>query len=131
MGNLPAAVDVSARNRPLRKHRHTLGETGTQETRNLLDQSVGSDEGIVLAGELLDQLLVLVELLQVIGGHGINTTVLGTIDIMLVTENAIPSSQPGPYPSMCARMTYQMLIPGRGTTGRRTVPEKRLSRWGS
>jgi hypothetical protein len=91
VGNLPAAVDVSARNRPLRKHRHTLRETGTQETRNLLDQSVGSDEGIVLAGELLDQLLVLVELLQVIGGHGINTTVLGTIDIMLITENAIPS----------------------------------------
>jgi hypothetical protein len=55
----------------------------------LLDESIGSDEGIVLAGKLLDQLLVLVELLQVIGRHGINTTVLGTIDIMLVTENAI------------------------------------------
>jgi hypothetical protein len=54
----------------------------------LLDQGVGSDKGIVLAGKLLDQLLVLVELLQVIGRHGINTTVLSTIDIMLVTENA-------------------------------------------
>jgi len=66
----------------------SLGKTRTQETRNLLDKSVGSDEGIVLACELLDQLLVLVELLQIIRRHGINTTVLGTIDIMLVTENA-------------------------------------------
>jgi hypothetical protein len=55
----------------------------------LLDQGVGSDKGIVLAGKLLDQLLVLVELLQVISRHSINTTMLGTIDIMLITENAI------------------------------------------
>lgn len=65
-----------------------LGETWTEETWNLLDQSIGSDESIVLACELLDELLVLVELLQVIGGHGVNTTVLGAIDIVLVTENA-------------------------------------------
>ena len=66
----------------------TLGKTGNQETRNLLDQSLGSDEGIVLASELLDQLLVLVELLQVIGGHGIESTVFGTVDVVLVSENA-------------------------------------------
>jgi hypothetical protein len=66
----------------------TLGKTGTQETRNLLDQGVGSDESIVLARELLDQLLVLVQLLEIVRGHGINTTVLGTINIVLVTENA-------------------------------------------
>jgi hypothetical protein len=60
----------------------------------LLDESIGCDEGIVLARKLLDQLLILVELLQVIRRHSINTTMLGTIDIMLVTENAIPSSQP-------------------------------------
>ena len=67
---------------------HTLGQTGTQETRNLLDQGVGSDEGIVLAGELLDELLVLVQLLQVVRGHGIDTVVFGTIDIVLVTKDA-------------------------------------------
>jgi hypothetical protein len=39
----------------------TLGETGTQQTRNLLDQGFGSQESIVLLGELLDELLVLVE----------------------------------------------------------------------
>ena len=68
--------------------RHTLGKTRTQQTRNLLDKGVGGEEGVVLAGELLDELLVLVELLQVIGGHGIDTQVLSTIDIVLITENA-------------------------------------------
>jgi hypothetical protein len=58
----------------------------------LLDQGVGSDEGIVLACELLNQLLVLVELLQIVRRHGIDTGVLGTIDIMLVTENTIQPS---------------------------------------
>jgi len=43
-----------------------LGQTGTQETGDLLDQGVGGYEGVVLASELLDQLLVLVELLQVV-----------------------------------------------------------------
>jgi hypothetical protein len=33
-------------------------------------------------------LLVLVQLLQVVGGHGVDAAVLGTIDIVLVTENA-------------------------------------------
>jgi len=37
-----------------------FGETGTEETRDLLDEGVGRDEGIVLACKLLDQLLVLV-----------------------------------------------------------------------
>lgn len=36
----------------------TLGQTGTQETRDLLDESFGSNKGIVLASKLLDELLV-------------------------------------------------------------------------
>jgi hypothetical protein len=62
----------------------------------LLDKSVGSDESIVLACELLDQLLVLVELLEIVRRHGIDTTVFGTINIMLVTENAIFLSAQAP-----------------------------------
>jgi hypothetical protein len=69
------------------KCRRTLGETGTQETGDLLDETVGSKEGIVLASKLLDELLVLVQLLEVIGGHGINAVVLGTVEIVLVTKN--------------------------------------------
>lgn len=65
----------------------------------MLDERVGSDEGIVLARELLDQLLVLVELLEIVGGHGIDTTVLSTIDIVLVTENAVGERQ-----SVCAAL---------------------------
>jgi hypothetical protein len=65
-----------------------LGETGAEETGNLLDEGVRGDESVVLACELLDELLVLVELLQIVRGHGVNAVVLGTIDIVLVTENA-------------------------------------------
>jgi len=67
----------------------TLGKTGTQKTRNLLDEGVGSDESIVLASELLDELLVLVELLQVVGGHGVNAKVLRAVNVVLVTKNAV------------------------------------------
>jgi len=66
----------------------SLGEAGAEETRDLLDEGVGRDEGIVLACKLLDQLLVLVELLQVVRTHGIDTVVLGAIDVVLVTEDA-------------------------------------------
>jgi hypothetical protein len=66
----------------------TLGKTGTQETRDLLDERVGRNKGVVLARKLLDEFLVLVELLQVLSGHGVDTAVLGTVDIVLVTENA-------------------------------------------
>jgi hypothetical protein len=41
--------------------RLTLGETGSEQTRDLLDQSLGGQESVVLLGELLDELLVLVE----------------------------------------------------------------------
>ena len=67
---------------------HTLGETRTQQTRNLLDQALGSDERIVLPRELLDQLLVLVQLLEILGAHGVHSSVLGAIDVVLVAEDA-------------------------------------------
>lgn len=105
-----------------------LGQTRTQETRDLLDESLGSDEGIVLAGKLLDELLVLVELLQVISGHGVDTTVLGTIDIVLVTENAAKLLVMLFLFARFVSESYQMDMLGRGMEGRRMVPEKRLSR---
>lgn len=64
-----------------------LGQTGTEQTGNLLDETLGSKEGIVLASKLLDELLVLVELLKIVNGHGVDTVVLGTIEIVLVTKN--------------------------------------------
>jgi hypothetical protein len=71
-----------------RRELASLGETWTQETRDLLDQGVASKEGVILARKLLDQLLVLVELLEIIGRHGIDAMVLGSVDIVLVTEDA-------------------------------------------
>lgn len=38
-----------------------LGETGTEQTGDLLDEGFGGEESVVLLGELLDEFLVLVE----------------------------------------------------------------------
>ena len=54
----------------------------------MLDEGVGRDEGIVLARELLDQLLVLVELLQVVRRHGVDAVVLRAVDVVLVAQHA-------------------------------------------
>jgi len=54
----------------------------------LLDESLRRDEGIVLARQLLDQLLVLVELLEIVRGHGVHAQVLRAIDVVLVAEDA-------------------------------------------
>ena len=62
-----------------------FGETGAEQTRDLLDEGVGGDEGVVLAGELLDELLVLVEFFEVVRGHGVDAGVFGAVDVMLVT----------------------------------------------
>jgi hypothetical protein len=67
----------------------TFGETRSQKTRDLLDQSIGGQEGIVFACQLLDELLVLVELLEIVCGHSIDTVVLGSINIVLITQNAV------------------------------------------
>ena len=72
-----------------------LGETRAEETGDLLDESVGGNEGVVLAGELLDELFVLVEFLQIVRGHGVDAEVLGAVDVVLVTEDAVASHVSG------------------------------------
>lgn len=64
-----------------------LGQLRTQKSWDLLDQNFGSDESVVLLGQLLDQLLVLVQLLQVIDGHSVNTTGLSSVNIESITED--------------------------------------------
>ncbi len=61
-----------------------LGEAGAEEAGDLAHEGVGGEEGVVLARQLLDQLLVLVELLQVVGRHGVHAVVLGPVDVVLV-----------------------------------------------
>lgn len=106
-----------------------LGETGAEETRDLLDEGVGGDERIVLAGKLLDELLVLVELLQVVRGHGVDAVVLSTVNVVLVTEDA-DGLQKSVHVSKDWKLGGLTML-GRGTVGSLMVPEKRLSRWGS
>ena len=65
-----------------------LGEAGTEETGNLLDHVVGSDEEVVLLGELLDELLVLVELLEVLNTHVVDADAVGLLAMDGVTEHA-------------------------------------------
>lgn len=65
-----------------------LVETGTEKTGNLLDKSFGSDESIVLLGELLNELLVLVELLQILNRLELHTSSLSLIAVESITENA-------------------------------------------
>ena len=83
---------------------------------------------------LLDQLLVLVELLQVLNAHKLESMVLGAIDVVLVAEDAVCAVVRQWRKKVKIKKKverYQMVMPGRGTTGSLTVPEKRLSRMGS
>jgi len=66
----------------------SLVETWTQETWDLLDERLGGEEGIVLLGQLLDQLLVLVQLFQVVHAHEGHALVLGLVTMSLVSEDA-------------------------------------------
>ncbi|KAH3667210.1 hypothetical protein OGAPHI_002859 [Ogataea philodendri] len=65
----------------------SLGQLRTQKSWNLLNQNLRSNESIVLLGQLLDELLVLVQLLQVINRHGIDTKRLSSVDIESITKN--------------------------------------------
>lgn len=65
-----------------------LVESWTEDTWDLLDQGFGSDESIVALGELLDELLLLVKLLQVIGAHRWNVSGGSLVKMVLVSEDA-------------------------------------------
>jgi len=72
-----------------------LGKTGSQQTRNLLDENLRSQESIVFSSELLDELLVLVELLQVLDGGVLELDQLCSVDIRSICENAYAHSRAG------------------------------------
>jgi len=65
-----------------------LGKTGTEETGDLLDHVVGGEEEVVTLGKLLDELLVLVELLEVLNAHVVDTDAVGLLAMDGVTEDA-------------------------------------------
>merc|ERR1719166_598896 len=63
-----------------------LVKTRSQQSWNLLDQSVRSHEGVILGRKLLDLLLVLVQLLEVIGRHGVHAQGLGLVNVLLISS---------------------------------------------
>ncbi len=67
----------------------TFRQPRPQQPRNLLDQRVRRQKGIVLLRQLLDELLVLIQLLQVVGRHGVDAMVLRAVNVVLVAENAL------------------------------------------
>jgi hypothetical protein len=61
VGNFPAVKRTQDRWSTSDRSKRTLGKTGTEETRNLLDKSFRGQESIVLLSEFFDELLVLVK----------------------------------------------------------------------
>lgn len=65
-----------------------LVKSRTEDTRDLLDERLGSEEGIVALGELLDELLVFVQLLEVISVHAGEVVGVSLIAMLLISEHA-------------------------------------------
>merc|ERR1712032_897094 len=65
-----------------------LVQTGSQQTRNLLDDRLGGQETVVLLRELLHELLVLLELLQGVHVHGVEADGLGLVHVLGVGQDA-------------------------------------------
>lgn len=49
---------------------------------------MGGEESVVFARKLFDQHLCLVELLEIVAGHGIDAETLGAVDVVLITQDA-------------------------------------------
>ena len=65
-----------------------LVQARSKQPGNLLDKSVRAEEGVVGLGQVLHLLLVLVQLLQVVGGHAGQVLALGLIAVGLVSQDA-------------------------------------------
>jgi hypothetical protein len=72
-----------------------FGKTGSEETRDLLDKGFGSQERIVLLGQLLYQLSVPVQLLEIVSGHVFLADRLSTINVGGISEDADRHPWPG------------------------------------
>ena len=110
---------------------HTLGQTGTKQTGDLFDEGLRGQERVVLLSQLLDELLVLVELLQVINRHVLEVDLLGTVDVGGIGENADGHARAGNVGEPGGIVSLPERIRRSEEGAHLTVPEKRLSRWGS
>ena len=66
----------------------SLVQTGAQNTGNLTDDGIRGKEEVVLLGQLLDELLVLVELLESLNVQGVEAQLLSLVAVGSITEDA-------------------------------------------
>jgi len=66
----------------------TSGPSQTKQSRDLPEYRLGGEKGVVLATKFFDELLVSVESLEIIDGHGVGAMMLCTVDIVLVPQKA-------------------------------------------
>ena len=71
-----------------RRELTSLVETGAEELGDLTEEGLGGEESVVLLGELLDELLVLLESSKLVSAHAGDTELLGLIEVNLVTKDA-------------------------------------------
>mmetsp|Transcript_3659 Transcript_3659/g.9181 ORF Transcript_3659/g.9181 Transcript_3659/m.9181 type:complete len:253 (-) Transcript_3659:97-855(-) len=71
-----------------------LVEARPEQTGNLLDDGLGGEEGAVLLGQLLHELLVLLQLLQGVDVHRVQADLLGLVAVLRVPEDAEPHARP-------------------------------------
>jgi len=63
-------------------------KTRSHDTRKLLDESIRSEESIILLGQLTDQLLVLVEIGDLINVHAGNSLLLANLLMLIIHKDA-------------------------------------------
>merc|ERR1711915_862134 len=65
-----------------------LVQAGSQKPGNLLDKGIRCNECIEALGQLLDFLLVLIQLLQIVSRHAIETKRLSLVTVLLISQKA-------------------------------------------
>lgn len=73
----------------------TLRKTWTEQSWDLFDENFRRKKGVIFLGELLDELLVLVELLQVLDGLVFELDELCAVDVGGIGENADAHARAG------------------------------------
>jgi hypothetical protein len=69
-----------------KRREQTSRQPRTKQSRDLAHQRLGGDEGVVLAGKLLDEFFVPVELLKIINGHDFGAMVLRAVNVVLAAQ---------------------------------------------
>lgn len=108
--------------REIRLPKRILSLEGVKESRARVCPTVRT---IVFPCKLLYEFLILVELLQVVTGHGVGAMVLCAVDVVLIAKDTVGREHTVRKIRWVGSnySTHQMLTLGLGTLGSRIVPE--------